>query len=178
MTQYSWWTDERVEVLKKLWDEGHSAGQIGRQMACSRNAVIGKVTRLGLSRRLTTCRLSGALSAKRRQMKQRRDDAKKKFERKTSRVEEILKSDGFVPPAEEFEIPLSERRSLMDLGDHDCRWPIGDPLEADFHFCNQQRITGLPYCATHTKRAFVLPPAKKKKSDTAVPLRPEPQEVV
>ena len=48
------WTDERVEVLKKLWAEGHSASQIAKQLGgVTRNAVIGKVHRLGLSGRNT-----------------------------------------------------------------------------------------------------------------------------
>src|SRR3954469_12301115 len=48
------WTDERVETLKKLWLEGHSASQIAKQLGgVTRNAVIGKVHRLGLSGRAT-----------------------------------------------------------------------------------------------------------------------------
>ena len=44
------WTDERVEMLKKLWTDGLSASQIAAEIGgCSRNAVIGKVHRLGLS---------------------------------------------------------------------------------------------------------------------------------
>ncbi|MEO8927828.1 MAG: GcrA family cell cycle regulator, partial [Caulobacteraceae bacterium] len=48
------WTDERVEILKKLWLDGHSASQIAKQLGgVTRNAVIGKVHRLGLSGRAT-----------------------------------------------------------------------------------------------------------------------------
>ena len=53
------WTDERVELLKKLWAEGLSASQIaGRLGGVTRNAVIGKVHRLGLSGRATSSRSS------------------------------------------------------------------------------------------------------------------------
>lgn len=46
------WTDERVELLKKMWNEGHSASQIAKELGgVTRNAVIGKVHRLGLSNR-------------------------------------------------------------------------------------------------------------------------------
>ena len=46
------WTDERVETLKKMWAEGQSASQIAKELgAVTRNAVIGKVHRLGLSNR-------------------------------------------------------------------------------------------------------------------------------
>jgi len=52
------WTDERVDLLKKLWSEGLSASQIaGRLGGVTRNAVIGKVHRLGLSGRATSTRL-------------------------------------------------------------------------------------------------------------------------
>ena len=52
------WNDERVELLKKLWSDGLSASQIaGRLGGVTRNAVIGKVHRLGLSGRATTSRM-------------------------------------------------------------------------------------------------------------------------
>ncbi len=51
------WTEERMTVLKKLWAEGHSASQIAKQLGgVTRNAVIGKVHRLGLSGRSTPSR--------------------------------------------------------------------------------------------------------------------------
>ena len=49
------WTDERVEILTKMWAEGNSASQIAKELGgVTRNAVIGKVHRLGLSNRATT----------------------------------------------------------------------------------------------------------------------------
>jgi GcrA cell cycle regulator len=49
------WTDERVELLKKMWGEGQSASQLAKELGgVTRNAVIGKVHRLGLSNRATT----------------------------------------------------------------------------------------------------------------------------
>jgi len=49
------WTDERVETLKTLWGEGQSASQIAKVLGgVTRNAVIGKVHRLGLASRTTT----------------------------------------------------------------------------------------------------------------------------
>jgi len=58
------WTDERVELLKKMWTEGQSASQIAKELGgVTRNAVIGKVHRLGLSNR-TTGGASAATAAK------------------------------------------------------------------------------------------------------------------
>ena len=49
------WTDDRVEILKKLWVEGQSASQIAKELGgVTRNAVIGKVHRLGLENRATS----------------------------------------------------------------------------------------------------------------------------
>ena len=37
---------------------------------------------------------------------------------------------------------------------HGCMWPIGDPKNADFHFCSEPADTGRPYCATHCAQAY------------------------
>ncbi len=59
------WTDERVELLKKMWAEGQSASQIAKELGgVTRNAVIGKVHRLGLSNRSTTTPASTAKAPK------------------------------------------------------------------------------------------------------------------
>lgn len=178
MAIYTWWTEDRVALLRKLWDEGISAGGIGREMGCTRNAVLGKVDRLGLPRRQTTFRLAGVVSSRRRRVKQRRDEAKRLFERKKSRVEELLQSDGFVPRDDDVVMPVACRKTIETLTDHCCRWPVGDPLDKDFFFCGQPRIPLLPYCLSHVKKAYVLPSPKKKKSDIVVPLRREREEMV
>ena len=36
-------------------------------------------------------------------------------------------------------------KTLLDLEAGDCRWPIGDPQQPDFHFCGKKKIPGLPY---------------------------------
>jgi len=59
------WTDERVELLKKMWGEGQSASQIAKELGgVTRNAVIGKVHRLGLSNRATGGTAKPATAAK------------------------------------------------------------------------------------------------------------------
>ncbi|MGN1063294.1 MAG: GcrA family cell cycle regulator, partial [Alphaproteobacteria bacterium] len=44
--------------------------------------------------------------------------------------------------------------TLLDLKLTSCRWPMGDPEEADFHFCGKNTVTGKPYCAEHCKIAY------------------------
>lgn len=49
---------------------------------------------------------------------------------------------------------IADKTSLLDLNDRVCRWPIGHPGEADFHFCGEKVNPGFPYCVEHCGRAF------------------------
>lgn len=161
------WTDDRVDLLKKLWSEGLSASQIaGRLGSVTRNAVIGKVHRLGLSGRATTSRMKSsrprarAATARRAQQQQRPNFR----QLGNPALRNLYQSDAepFAPVAEELHIPLAERKTLQELTETSCRWPIGDPQHDDFHFCNHQKVPGLPYCEFHAKRAFQPPQARKR----------------
>jgi len=166
------WNDERVELLKKLWSEGLSASQIaGRLGGVTRNAVIGKVHRLGLSGRATTARLKSHRPRSRTQVAKRL--AKPRFAQPGNTALRALyqpEAEPFVPMAEELDIPMAERRSIETLTDCNCRWPIGDPQSADFHFCNQNKMAGLPYCEFHARRAFQPPqPRRREQREIAAP---------
>ena len=96
------WTDERVELLKKMWGEGQSASQIAKELGgVTRNAVIGKVHRLGLSTR------SGAAPAKpakeKAAPKVEADAAPKPAEAETRPVERPA-----TPPARKAIIPAGQ----------------------------------------------------------------------
>ncbi len=49
---------------------------------------------------------------------------------------------------------IAEKTSLLDLNDRICRWPMGHPGEADFHFCGEKVNPGFPYCVPHCGRAY------------------------
>ncbi len=49
---------------------------------------------------------------------------------------------------------IADKTSLLDLNDRICRWPMGHPGEADFHFCGEKVNPGFPYCVDHCGRAF------------------------
>lgn len=157
------WNDERVELLKKLWSEGLSASQIASRLgAVTRNAVIGKVHRLGLSGRATTSRMKSHRPRPRAQPVKRL--VKPRFTNVgNTALQRIYQADvePYVPPAEELEIPLAERKSIQTLLENHCRWPIGDPQEPDFHFCGKNKVTGLPYCEFHARRAFQPPQPRR-----------------
>lgn len=130
------WTDERVEQLKKLWIEGLSASQIARVLGeVTRNAVIGKVHRLGLSGRVTPARPERPRYAKspRRMLKP------------------------VLPPTPVFEEPEPEPgewTTVMTLKERMCKWPIGNPGEESFRFCGRRAGDGMPYCNEHARKAY------------------------
>lgn len=49
---------------------------------------------------------------------------------------------------------IADKTSLLDLNDRVCRWPMGHPGEADFHFCGEKVNPGFPYCVEHCGRAY------------------------
>lgn len=166
------WNDERVEALKKLWTEGLSASQIANRIGgVTRNAVIGKVHRLGLSGRAPTSRT--AVARPRPRIAAPRRPAKPRF----AAIGPVaiknhfqLEAEPYVSSYEEIDIPLAERKSLLDLADSSCRWPIGDPQLAAFHFCNRSKMSGLPYCEYHARRAFQ--PVQPRRRDTSRGVQP------
>lgn len=161
------WTDERVEALKKLWQEGLSASQIaGRIGGVTRNAVIGKVHRLGLAGRATTSRMKSHRPRRTPQpQKQRPISGKPRFQQVGNpALRQLYQADAepYTPPAEELVIPLKERKYIQTLTESCCRWPIGDPQDAEFHFCGKKKVAGLPYCEVHARRAFQPPQARRR----------------
>jgi len=172
------WNDERVEQLKKFWADGLSASQIaGRLGGVTRNAVIGKVHRLGLSGRATTSRMKSHRPRVRTTNQAVKRLAKPRFANignPAFRNLYLADSEPYVPPAEDLVIPLKERKYIQTLTESCCRWPIGDPQQADFHFCGKSKIAGLPYCEAHARRAFQPPQARRRERDYATVAPPVP----
>lgn len=161
------WNDARIETLKQLWNDGFSASQIAARLGgVTRSGVIGKVHRLGLAGRATTSRIKSSRS--RRSTK--RKPMLVSFQKPASPVRMLFDPDGYVPPAEELVIPLNERKYIHTLEETDCRWPIGDPRQPDFHFCGKNKLPGLPYCEVHARRAFQPPKPRPPSSPMSAPV--------
>ncbi len=160
------WTDERVENLKKFWQEGLSASQIASRLGgVTRNAVIGKVHRLGLSGRATTSRMKSLRPRRPAAATQKRLAPKPRFAQQGNTAFRALcqgDAEPYTPPVEELVIPEKERKYITTLTESCCRWPIGDPQHADFHFCGKGKVAGLPYCEFHARRAFQAPQARRR----------------
>ena len=78
-------------------------------------------------------------------------------------------AEPYTAPIEEIVIPLAERKYIQTLMEIDCRWPIGDPQETDFHFCGKRKVNGLPYCEAHARRAFQPPQPRRRDRDFTGP---------
>ena len=59
-------------------------------------------------------------------------------------------------------IPVEQRKTLMQLTNKTCHWPVGDPGKTGFFFCGGETVTSLPYCSYHCRVAFNPPPPRKQ----------------
>jgi GcrA cell cycle regulator len=155
------WTDERVELLRKLWLEGLSASQIANELAngITRNAVIGKVHRLGLSGRAKAPSATPALPRPRVKAPTPPITARTtSLPMRGNTALAVSLQPLYVAeprPTEDVVIPMSERVTIMDLREAMCRWPIGDPTTPEFRFCGGRFQPGDgPYCTYHARIAY------------------------
>jgi GcrA cell cycle regulator len=153
------WTDERVEILKKLWAEGLSASQIATRIGgVTRNAVIGKVHRLGLSGRARPARQA---RPKRTRPRAPGTSVGHGFALRGNVAFKVAPETEIEPEPEPEPEPLptlvvaeGEPVTIMSLSERTCRWPIGDPTDDDFRFCGRPPAAGLPYCREHVRVAY------------------------
>ncbi len=179
------WTDERVERLSTLWLEGRSASQIAAELGegVSRNAVIGKVHRLGLSGRAVPP--AEAAAPRIRDVPEPVTEVPAAAERVVAETAPVEAAVEAVPEApavaahtvddvaaildvvepitidlpalravKDVVIPISDRVTILELSGSMCRWPIGDPTSAEFRFCGCRAVGTLPYCQEHARVAF------------------------
>ena len=158
------WTEDRVEMLKQLWTDGLSASQIARKMGgVTRNAVIGKVHRLGLSGRATPARVSTArVSAGSTRARPSTPSLSGNNRFRSHDLDEI--KDQVIP---EPILSAEERASVLHLTEHTCKWPSGDPGTTEFHFCGARSKSGSPYCTTHAVQAY-QPLERRRKRKAAI----------
>jgi GcrA cell cycle regulator len=136
------WTQERVEQLQNYVKAGLTCSQIAGEIGVTRNAVIGKIHRLGLS--------PGRPAASPARESPPRVRRPRLFSRPTLRV-----VSGKAPAvAIETAVVSTQRCSLLELAHGRCRWPINDPGNADFAFCGNDSTDGFSYCPGHARMAY------------------------
>lgn len=152
------WTDEKVELLRQLWLDGKSASQIAAELGdgVTRNAVIGKVHRLGLSGRVKTSaptaprvrqRPAGPRPAAQRSGGGFRGNTALALARET-----LIEAEPEI--REDVVIPMSLRVTIVELREAMCRWPLGDPTSSEFRYCGIQTQSDGPYCVHHGRMAY------------------------
>ncbi|KAB7648423.1 GcrA family cell cycle regulator [Polymorphobacter fuscus] len=144
------WTDERIAQLKAGWEGGMTASQIAEALGegVSRNAVIGKAHRLGLESRPSPVKGTEDVAAA--------PAAKPVATAAPAAVVPV--SVPTVPRPAVAKKPArtgkAARTTLLDLNEKICKWPIGHPGDADFHFCGKSAQAGFPYCTEHCLVAY------------------------
>jgi len=185
------WTDERVARLTKLWAEGLSASQIAADLGgVTRNAVIGKVHRLGMSGRAKSAAKPATAASQPRRTTSTRSSSggggggvrkssgsasTNAYSTKTQtthhtvgnaalKVEEQFEEapEVEVKKVEDNVVPISRKLDLMQLTENTCKWPTGDPTMPGFSFCGQNSADDKPYCEFHNKLAF-QPPSERRR---------------
>ena len=168
------WTAVRVETLKTLWSDGLSASQVARKLGggATRNAVLGKIFRLGLcgrgpsapralpskpSRLKLVCATMDGVAGQRPKLRAKAPRTSPKAA--PARVEAA-------PAIEVYPDAPGLVGSCTELGAHACKWPIGDPRSASFSFCGR-RAEG-PYCAHHHRVAHQPRKARPLEQDRAL----------
>ena len=160
------WTEDRVGALKKLWLEGQSASQIAKQLGggVTRNAVIGKVHRLGLSGRAAPSQPARATFHPSRPRPAAPPTQAPSAPRRIEAVQAR-------PAAAQVPAPMPDlpgTATVMTLGAHMCKWPIGDPSSNEFSFCGRRSSEGV-YCVEHARVAY-QPAVRKGGKDGATEL--------
>jgi GcrA cell cycle regulator len=160
------WTEDRVATLKKLWLDGLSASQIAKQLGgVTRNAVIGKVHRLGLSGRAAPSQPARpafkpsrpARPVMQAPMPPRRTEVATPAPQPLSAAPQ--------PPVPSYRHEEPGSATVLTLGAHMCKWPIGDPATDGFSFCGRRTGDDGPYCVEHARVAYQPQQKKARRSD-------------
>ena len=120
------WDEDKLNKLRKLWDDGLPITKIGNEIGVSRNAIAGKAHRMGLPKRNSPISKSG--------------DPRKNQETNNSDNSKVL--------------PLKIKLRDVEWSRNRCCWPIGDPKLPGFSFCGTSIIPGRPYCEEHSNLAY------------------------
>jgi len=145
----SQWSKENIEFLQKHWGTC-TAREISEKMGAgfTRNSIIGKASRLGLSAKIKTRK---ATSNSNLENNLEENNIKSKKGRRSKFKSLIIEKD-FEP---------ENPKQLEELEDGICRYPIGHPNEKDFYFCGRTSVKDFSYCRLHLLYSYV-PKGKKE----------------
>jgi GcrA cell cycle regulator len=182
------WDNNILKKLKALVGKGLSTAEIGKKLGLSKNAVVGKLHRMGWNAGAAD---SDAKTTKPVKKTETKKVAPKKADKKAPispvkkanvAASKIVKAKP-APKEKTVAKPVPKKTvghaiagkgilvhqrmvqhalEMANLKPNQCRWPIGDPDSENFHFCGQPVFVGKPYCYEHCKQAYQFTPPKKK----------------
>lgn len=180
------WDSNVLKKLKALVGKGLSTAEIGKKLGLSKNAIVGKLHRMGWNASATDSDTKPKAEIKKSKA------APKKVEKKPVAVKAVKKP---APAPKPVKVAPKEKPApapkpapkktvghaiagskgisvhqrmvqhaleMANLKPNQCRWPIGDPDSEGFHFCGNPVFVGKPYCYEHCKQAYQFTPPKKK----------------
>ena len=175
------WTDERVDQLRQAWMEGKSASQIASLLGngLTRNAVIGKVHRLGLAGRAKTPSAAPAHTRSSQAQHGGRSHAPRVAPQPAARIVRGATALAVQPQAlaaaepqeiQSVVVPMSVRVTIVELKKAMCRWPLGDPTSPEFRYCGSPTHAG-PYCRYHGGLAYQPADSRRRDRERRLALR-------
>lgn len=180
------WDNGILKKLKALVGRGLSTAEIGKKLGISKNAVVGKLHRLGWNaaasdapKKLTVTKKTVSetkkVATKKTTIKPLKPISKPvklagKKNDKSAAVTKTKLSDkpkrvpvrGASKESAIHQRMVQHALEMANLKPNQCRWPIGDPDSEGFHFCGQPVFVGKPYCYEHCKQAYQFTAPKKK----------------
>lgn len=181
------WDSATLKKLKALTGKGLSTSEIGKRLGMSKNAVVGKLNRLGWNSKAGGVSAEPKKSTKtekktlvkkiaekiQKKTPAKKEETKKTVAKKTVNVKKtVVKAENKKTKTKDAgalnnSLAMHQRiiqhsLEMANLKPNQCRWPIGDPDSENFHFCGEQVFVGKPYCYEHCKQAYQFAPPKKK----------------
>src|SRR5215510_2714578 len=152
------WTKQRTRVLRRRWSQGARVREIAAELGhgITYNAVIGKIHRLGISDQSPYGGAPGRRYTANTRPADRPVHAQRAawWFRKGPLPVWVVNAKPYVETVgADARIPRRQRRSLLELNDETCSWPVGDPRSPRFFFCGAKPMPNKPYCAQHSARA-------------------------
>ena len=174
------WDNATLKKLKALTGKGLSTSEIGKRLGMSKNAIVGKLNRLGWNAKASA---TGAEKTEKKTVAKKIVEKVTGVKKAAATKAPAKKAVTVKAPAKKVAPAKAEPKAsaksnaknlamhqriiqhsleMANLKPNQCRWPIGDPDSEHFHFCGETVFVGKPYCYEHCKQAYQFTPPKKK----------------
>ena len=163
------WNQGTLKRLKAMADRGLSTSEIGKKLGMTKNAIVGKLNRMGWNSKSISTGFRKIAPARKATPVKKPAPATKKPISKTPIKKIAPRAAPYVKTRGASKKSLAAHQriiqhslDLANLRPDQCRWPIGDPDSEKFHFCGKQAFVGKPYCYEHCLMAYQFSQPKKK----------------